>query len=150
FSGIAASALASQGRVDTSSSLPPDTLVARRSDFGPGGAPAAAVDPMLQQLAATPGVSSVVDVRALPADVTVTSDADAPLTKDGARLQPGVVRCQDAAVLGLAPCEGTVAIVPQLGKPGLPTYPLSRPVAETELDGAPLIALAVGTDGRST
>ncbi|HKA04008.1 MAG TPA: FtsX-like permease family protein, partial [Acidimicrobiales bacterium] len=149
FSGIAASALASKGQRRGPDFFPPDMLTASPGDLGPNGVLPATSNPMLQQLAATPGVGSVVDVRALPPDVTVTND-DGPLLKDGARVRPGLVRCRDAAVVGLAPCDGTVAIAPQLGKTGLTTYTLSRPVADSELDGLPLIALAVGTDGRST
>ena len=148
FSGIAASALASKGQRSRNDAFPPDVLIASPGDFGFGGVPAATSNPMLQQLAATPGVTRVIDVRALPSDVTVTDDADAPRLKDGARLQPGLVRCRDAAALGLAPCQGTVAIAPQLGKPGLQTFALSRPVAESELDGTSLVALAVATDGE--
>jgi hypothetical protein len=149
FSGIAASALARKGQRPGNDAFPPGMLIASPADFGFGGVQAATSNPMLQQLAATRGLTRVIEVRALPSDVTATNDADAPLLEDSAHLQPGLVRCHDAAVLGLAPCEGTVAIAPQLGKPGLNTFALSRPVAESELDGTPLVALAVGTDGQS-
>jgi hypothetical protein len=151
FSGIAASAVADRRSRGDSETFPADMLTATPGNGIRGGVPATSANAVVQQLAAAPGVTRVVDVRALPADVTVNEPTTRP-DKDGPGrllLEVGLVRCRDADVLHLPPCQGTIAIAPQLAKTSTVTFTLSRPVAESELDGAALMAIAVGTDGRS-
>jgi hypothetical protein len=86
-----------------------------------------------------------VDLRTLPDDVELVG----PPAERVDRREVGLLRCRDAALLRLPRCEGTVAVSPRADVARTTTFALSRPVSEAELDGRPLLGVAVGTDGRS-
>jgi hypothetical protein len=144
FSGIATSALANARSFHRAATFPPDMLTAVPGLPVVAGVPATTANAEMDRLAGMPGVTSVVDLRTLPADVELVG----PPAQGRDRSEVGLLRCRDADLLRLPACAGTVAVSPRADAAGPATFALSRPVPEAELDGLPLLGIAVGTDGR--
>jgi FtsX-like permease family len=145
FSGIATSALAHVRSFHQAASFPQDMLTAVPGIPVVGGVPATTANAAMDRLAGLPGVTRVADLRTLPGDVELVG----PPAERGDRNEVGLLRCRDVALLRLPPCEGMVAISARADTERTATFALSRPVSEAELDGLPLLGIAVGTDGRS-
>ncbi|HEX4490295.1 MAG TPA: FtsX-like permease family protein [Acidimicrobiia bacterium] len=113
---------------------------------------ATAASRLLDALQQIPGVTRVIDVRTVPGGVPIQAPrrfADGEVVK--VRLpDPGVVRCTDAAALGLSPCVGTTTVdvgaILDRGSP--PAATLGRVVSPAELTGQSLWGVAVLTNGH--
>jgi hypothetical protein len=119
-----------------------------------GGLVPDAATELLGDLRAVPGVEHVIDIRSLPP--TASLDGKPIIDADGSvrgHVYPpaGVIRCADAAVLGLASCSGTTGIEvgAQLsGGPGS-VVPINGTIPESMLNDLPLLGVNVATDGQT-
>lgn len=155
FSGLAASILASQeGR---EAELAADVVVAStRTDEPPaaerGPGPylpirteidAAATSRLTGDLVAIDGVDRVVTGHAFPPELLD------PLARSGAEVgAPVLVGCADAAVFGVDPCEGALAVT-MFGDVAESTG-FVTPIAADALAELPAVAVAAVTDGDRT
>jgi hypothetical protein len=119
------------------------------------GLDAQAATELLSGVRAIPGVEHVIDIRALPP--TAALDGKPVVDANGSvrgYVYPaaGLVRCADAALLGLTQCTGTAAIDvdAQISGGQGSVLPIGVTVPESMLDNLPLLGLNVSTDGRNS